>query len=93
MIRAAAFAIVALVAVHSTAQDAPAPEQCLARANDPAALSVTHGGKTYRLATEACRAQFLTDPERYSQLYDALLELEAEGSPLRASAAPSLVPS
>jgi YHS domain-containing protein len=86
----AAFLIAAAGAV---AQDAPAPEQCLAKSGDTSALTVTHGGKTYRMASEACRAQFVTDPERYAQLYDALLELEAEGTPLRAPASPSLVPS
>lgn len=67
-------------------------EQCLAKAGAAPAFAVAHGGKTYRMASEACRDQFLTDPERYAQLYDALLELEAEGTPLRAPA-PSLVPS
>lgn len=85
--------IAAAGTVAAVAQDAPAPEECLAKAGDAAALIVTHGGKTYRMASEACRAQFLGDPERYAQLYDALLELEAEGTPLRAPAAPSLVPS
>lgn len=86
----AAFLIAAAGAV---AQNAPAPEECLARAGDTSALIVAHGGKTYRMANEACRAQFVSDPERYGQLYDALLELEAAGTPLRAPAAPSLVPS
>ena len=84
------FAAATTIAV---AQDAPAPEQCLADAGDASALIITHVGKAYRLANEACRAQFAADPERYAQLYDALLELEAEGTPLRAPAAPSLVPS
>ena len=88
----AAFFIAAVAAV-AVAQDAPAPEQCLAKAGDASALVVAHGGKTYRMANEACLAQFAADPERYAQLYDALLELEAEGTPLRAPAAPSLVPS
>lgn len=82
-----------LIAAGAVAQNAPAPEECLARAGDAAALTVAHGGKTYRMANEACRAQFVSDPERYAQLYDALLELEAAGTPLRAPAAPSLVPS
>jgi hypothetical protein len=77
----------------AVAQDAPAPEKCLARSGDASALTVTHGGKTYRMVSEACRAQFVADPERYAQLYDALLDLEAAGTPLRAAAAPSLVPS
>ena len=83
-----AMALVATAAV-TAAQD---PERCLAKSTDASALTITHGGKTYRMANDACRAQFLTDPERYSQLYDALLELEAEGTPVRA-ATPSLVPS
>lgn len=83
---------VLLAATLAFAQNAPQPEECLARAGDAAAVAVEHGGKSYRLASEACRAQFLSDPERYSQLYDALRELEAEGTPLR-PATPSLVPS
>ena len=85
------FLLAACCAV-AAAQEAPAPEECLAKASDPSALIVTHAGKTYRMADEACRAQFASDPERYAQLYDALLELEAEGTPLRAPAT-SLVPS
>jgi YHS domain-containing protein len=84
--------VIAAAGTAAVAQDAPAPEQCLAKVG-ASALTVTHGGKTYRMANEACRAQFAADPERYAQLYDALLELEAEGTPLRAPAAPSLVPS
>ncbi len=80
---------IALAAILSAV--VPAPEECLAKAK-ASAVEVTHGGKTYRMANDACRAQFLTDPERYAQLYDALIELEAEGTPLRA-APPSLVPS
>ena len=82
----------AVAAIVLATQSAPVPEECLAKASDASALVVTHGSKTYRMANDACRAQFLTDPERYSQLYDALLELEAEGTPVRA-ATPSLVPS
>ena len=82
----------AVAAIVLATQSAPAPEECLAKLSDASAVVVTHGGKSYRMANDACRAQFLTDPERYSQLYDALLELEAEGTPVRA-ATPSLVPS
>lgn len=85
--------LAAVAAAVALAQQAPAPEECVARANDASAVVVTHAGKSYRLTNEACRAQFLADPERYAQLYDALLELEREGTPLRAPAAPSLVPS
>lgn len=69
---------------------AQVPEECLVKAGG---VVVSHGEKSYRLANEACREQFLSDPERYAQLYDALQELEAEGTPLRAPATPSLVPS
>ena len=86
--------LLAVSATAAVAQEvAPVPEECLAKAGDAAAPAVTHAGKTYRMANDACRAQFLSDPERFAQLYDALLELEAEGTPLRAPAAPSLVPS
>jgi YHS domain-containing protein len=71
---------------------APSPEQCLVTRADQPAVAIEHGGKTYRMASEECRAQFLSDPERYSQLYDALRELAAEGKPLKPPA-PSLVPS
>ena len=92
MMRTAAAAFLLAVAVAVAAREAPEPEGCLAGARGSSAVEVSHSGKTYRLASEACRAQFLSDPERYSQLYDALMELEAEGTPLRATP-PSLVPS
>ncbi|MDQ3815659.1 MAG: hypothetical protein M3347_17230 [Armatimonadota bacterium] len=62
----------------------PKPADCIA---DPkaAVASVEHGGKTYYFNHPACKDEFLTDPERYSQLYDALLELKAEGKPLQKS--------
>lgn len=91
--RITTLALTAVVAIAAVAQDAPSPEQCLAKASDASALSVVHGGRTYYLATEACRAQFAADPERYSQLYDALLELAAEGTLIQTPATPSLVPS
>lgn len=93
MMRAAALAAWMAAAAIALAQQPPAPEECLAKTGDASAVSVSYGGKSYLLAGEACRAQFLTDPERYAQLYDALRELEAEGTPLRARATPSLVPS
>ena len=90
MTRTVAALVIAALATVAAAQDAPAPEQCLAKPGDASALTITHGGKTYRMANEACRAQFASDPERYAQLYDALAELEAEGTALPP---PSLVPS
>jgi YHS domain-containing protein len=66
------------------------PEQCL---TPRASVTVEHGGKTYALANEACREQFLSDPERYAQLYDALLELQAQGRRVQPPSKPSLVPS
>lgn len=70
----------------------PQPEECIAVDRQTPAVTVVHAGKTYRLASEECKAQFLSDPERYAQLYDALLELQAAGTPIAAST-PSLVPS
>lgn len=87
-------AFVALLSLPIAAKDGPAPEECLASGKKTARVTVAHSGKSYALASEACRDQFLTDPERYAQLYDALAELEAAGTPL--AAAPetaSLVPS
>ena len=93
MIRNAIAAAVVAAAASIAAAQGPEPETCLAKPGDTSALTVTHSGQTYRMASEACRAQFMSDPERFSQLYDALLELEAEGTPLRTPTPPSLVPS
>ena len=82
----------ATLALTTSGQNAPEPEECLAGAKESAVVA-TYSGKSYRLTNEACRDQFLSDPERYSQLYDALLELEAAGAPAGAPATPSLVPS
>ncbi|HEX9986432.1 MAG TPA: hypothetical protein VGF69_24450 [Thermoanaerobaculia bacterium] len=71
---------------------AATPEECLAGRDTKATVTVEHAGKTYRLASEECRQQFLEDPERYGQLYDALLELQAAGEELKPARA-SLVPS
>lgn len=80
------FAAVLLLvaAIHS-------PEECLVTKGE-GAVSVEHGGKTYRFRFEDCRTQFLEDPERFAQLYDALLEMAAEGAVIE-KAQPSLVPS
>lgn len=93
MMRLAIAALLVAATTTVAAQNAPAPEECLAKRGDTAAVTVSHGGNSYRLANEVCRAEFLTDPERYAQLYDALLELEKEGTRLAAPATPSLVPS
>lgn len=77
-------AVLLLAAIHS-------PEECLV-AREKAAVTVEHAGKTYAFRFADCRDEFLSDPERYSQLYDALLELQAEGKAVR-NTPPSLVPS
>lgn len=69
-----------------------APESCLAPAGR-GAVSVEYGGKRYDFTAAACREQFLSDPERYAQLYDALRELEREGAARLEPATASLVPS
>jgi len=68
------------------------PEECLVGKGD-AAATVTHGGKTYRFRYAECRDEFLTDPERFSQLYDALIELQQSGETVAPPSRPSLVPS
>ena len=68
----------------------PAPEDCIKRGD----VTVTHEGRIYRLASDECRQQFLSDPERFAQLYDALRELEEGGKKIEAPAEDaSLVPS
>lgn len=77
-------ALLLLAAVH-------APEECLV-AQGTAPYTVVHGAKTYGLRYADCREEFLTDPERFAQLYDALLEMHAEGMKVEKPKA-SLVPS
>ena len=81
-------AFVLLAALH-------APEECLVLPGVKGAqsdVSVEHDAKTYRFRFADCREEFLSDPERYAQLYDTLLELHAAGSKIEAPRA-SLVPS
>lgn len=73
-----------LAAVHT-------PEECLVTSGAPA-VTVEHGGKTYGFRFADCRDEFLKDPERYAQLYDALLEMQAAGMEV-AKPQESLVPS
>ena len=73
-----------LLAIHT-------PEECLV-VKGSGAVSVAHEGKTYNFHFEDCRDEFLTDPERFAQLYDALLELAAAGAVIE-KAPESLVPS
>ena len=77
-------ALILAAAIHT-------PEECFVASGKPAA-TVEHNGKTYRFRFADCRDEFLSDPERYSQLYDALAELHAAGETIE-SARPSLVPS
>jgi YHS domain-containing protein len=68
------------------------PEECLVRPGQRAVASATFEGKTYEFAKVECREEFLSDPERYAQLYDALAELMAAGEvppPREASLVPS----
>ena len=70
----------------------PQPEDCFAGPRDRVVESVTHAGKTYEFKRAGCRALFESDPERYSQLFDALAELAAQGAAIEAEPE-SLVPS
>ncbi len=75
-------ALVLLATLHT-------PEECVTASGK---ITVTHGDKTYRFRHADCREEFLKDPERYAQLYDALLEMQAAGMDLK-PATESLVPS
>lgn len=82
--------MIALVAALLLA--AVEPEQCLVPRGKKAAATATFNGKTYAFSKAECREQFLTDPERYAQLYDALMELAGAGevpAPQEASLVPS----
>ncbi len=75
-------ALLLLATLHS-------PEECVARKSD---ITASYGGKTYAFRYADCRDEFLKDPERFSQLYDALLEMQAAGmdvAPRRESLVPS----
>ena len=65
----------------SPAAEVPKPADCIADSKT-AVASMEYGGKTYYFKSQACKDEFRTDPERFSQLYDALLELKAEGKSL-----------
>ena len=89
----AAFVAVAVSGL-AFAQPVPSPEECLVPRGGTARSSATFAGKTYEFTKPECRDVFLSDPERFAQLYDALLELAEEGVPLQASSQDaSLVPS
>ena len=77
-------AVLLLAAIHT-------PEECLVTSG-VAVVTVEHAGKSYNLRHADCGEEFAKDPERYSQLYDALLELHAQGAVIK-SAPPLLVPS
>ncbi len=69
-------------------------ETCIPGPEEKPAFVVEHAGKTYGLRTEECRVEFLTDPERYAQLYEALQELaRTQGRPPDTAGSVSLVPS
>jgi YHS domain-containing protein len=91
---AAALALAAGLSVPGRGQEV-AFEDCIPKTGETLDFTAEHGGRVYALRSEACRELFLTDPERYAQLYEALQELARSGEP--AAVAPgdsvSLVPS
>ncbi len=54
-------------------------------------FTAEYDSRVFVLTSEACRTEFLTDPERYSQLYDALRDLTSKGK--KTPPPRSLVPS
>ena len=77
MRRLTALIITALLPAMSAAA-AIEPERCLPSPGTRPAVVVEHEGKSYPLTSEQCRELFLSDPERYSQLFDALAELDPD---------------
>lgn len=69
-------------AVNEAKVQAVRPTDCIADPKD-AVTFAEYGGKNYYFKSQACKDEFLADPERYSQLYDALLELKAQGKPVQ----------
>ncbi len=67
-------------------------EACIPGPGEAPAFEVEHAGKSYDLRTEECRDEFLSDPERYAQLYEALQQLAREAGAADPGAV-SLVPS
>jgi YHS domain-containing protein len=81
-----------LLVVSLLLAQAPRPEECLRASGDPVVESAVYAGKTYEFKRAGCKALFDSDPERFSQLFDALAELAASGqevSPEQVSAVPS----
>jgi len=76
-------ALLLLATLHS-------PEECVTAKSE---ITTTYGGKTYAFRFADCREEFLKEPERFAQLYDALLEMQAEGIAVTKPPAESLVPS
>ena len=90
------FAALLLVAVSAAAAALAQElrlEDCIPKESERPAVEVEYGGRTYGLRSEDCRALFESDPERYSQLYDALLQLAKLGQESPRKDAVSLVPS
>jgi YHS domain-containing protein len=89
MMRTRLIALFALCLTVSTARAATAPADCILAGPEGADASVEYGGKTYHLRDAACKEEFLSDPERFSQLYDTLLELKQAGKPVPKPPAPA----
>ena len=88
-------ALIVTATLHGDAASALEFETCIPAPGETPAFTVDHAGKTYGLRTEECRDEFLTDPERYAQLYEALQELARTSGRETAAGAGgvSLVPS
>ena len=76
-------ALLLLAALHT-------PEECVTERSE---IVATYGGRTYAFRYADCREQFLEDPERFAQLYDTLLEMQAAGETIEPAREASLVPS
>lgn len=85
-------AVAAALLLLPSLASAVEPEACVVPDGSTPAASVVHAGRVYELTSAECRDLFLTDPERYAQLFDALAELAARPSRPRIQEPVSLVP-
>ena len=84
--------MLALLLLFASSASGVEPEECIVPTESEPVTTVVFQGVVYELASNECRELFLSDPERYSQLFDALAELGAQPAEPATPAPASLVP-